>query len=47
MTTSENIMTLEINGLHVILTFTPAPAEETAATIRTILQNSYVRTLGA
>ena len=47
MTTSENIMTLEINGLHVILTFTPAPVEETVGTIRTILQNSYVRTLGA
>lgn len=47
MTTSENTMTLEINGLHVILTFTPAPAEETATAVRTILQNSYVRTLGA
>lgn len=47
MTTSENSMTMEVNGLHVILTFTLAPAEETAATVRTILQNSYVRTLGA
>ena len=47
MTTSENTMTLEINGLHVILTFAPAPVEETVGTIRTILQNSYVRTLGA
>lgn len=47
MTTSENTMILEINGLHVILSFAPAPVEETVGTIRTILQNSYVRTLGA
>lgn len=46
MTTSENTMTLEINGLHVILTFAPAPTVETVAAVRTILQNSYVRTLG-
>ena len=47
MTSSENTMTLEINGLHVLLTFTPVPTEETATAIRTILQTSYVRTLGA
>lgn len=46
MTSSENTMTLEINGLHVILTFTPTPAAEAAAIVRTILQNSYVRALG-
>lgn len=47
MAVTKNTMTLEVNGLHVHLTFVPFPADDTVATIRTILKNSYVRTLQA
>lgn len=42
MAASKNMIALEINGLHVHLTFTPFPADDTVATVRTILKNSYV-----
>lgn len=45
MAASKNMIALEINGLHVHLTFAPFPADDTVATVRTILKNSYVRTL--
>ena len=45
MAASKNMIALEINGLHVHLTFAPFPADDTAATVRAILKNSYVRTL--
>lgn len=47
MAASENMIALEINGLHVHLTFAPFPADDTVATVRAILKNSYVRTLQA
>lgn len=47
MAATKNTMMLEVNGLHVHLTFAPFPADDTVATIRTILKNSYVRTLQA
>lgn len=47
MAASKNMIALEINGLHVHLTFAPFPADGTVATVRTILKNSYVRTLQA
>ena len=46
MAASENMIALEINGLHVHLTFAPFP-DDTVATVRAILKNSYVRTLQA
>lgn len=45
MAASKNMIALEINGLHVHLTFTPFPADDTVAAVRAILKNSYVRTL--
>lgn len=45
MAVSENMIELEVNGLHVHLTFTPFPADDTVAAVRAILKNSYVRTL--
>lgn len=45
MAASKNMIALEINGLHVHLTFTPFPADDTVAADRAILKNSYVRTL--
>jgi hypothetical protein len=45
MAATENTMTLEVNGLHVHLTFTPFPDSDTAEAIRAILKNSYIRTL--
>lgn len=47
MAASKNMIALEINGLHVHLTFAPFPADDTVATVRAILKNSYVRTLQA
>ena len=47
MAASENMIALEINGLPVHLTFAPFPADDTVATVRAILKNSYVRTLQA
>lgn len=47
MAASKNMIALEINGLHVHLTFAPFPADDTVATVRSILKNSYVRTLQA
>lgn len=47
MAASKNMIALEINGLHVHLTFAPFPAYDTVATVRAILKNSYVRTLQA
>ena len=45
MAASKNMIALEINGLHVHLTLTPFPADDTVAAVRAILKNSYVRTL--
>lgn len=47
MAATKNAMTLEVNGLHVHLTFVPFPDSDTAETIRAILKNSYIRTLQA
>lgn len=47
MAASKNMIELEVNGLHVHLTFTPFPADDTVAAVRAILKNSYVRTLQA
>ena len=47
MAASKNMIALEINGLHVHLTFALFPADDTVATVRAILKNSYVRTLQA
>ena len=47
MTATKNTMTLELNGLHVHLTFTPFPDSDAADAIRAILKNSYIRTLQA
>lgn len=47
MAASKNMIELEVNGLHVHLTFTPFPADDTVAAVRVILKNSYVRTLQA
>ena len=43
--TNKDSMTLEINGLHVRLTFTPLPASDTLEAIQMILKNSYIRAL--
>ena len=43
--TNKDSMTLEINGLHVRLTFTPIPVNDTLEAIQTILKNSYIRAL--
>ena len=45
MTATKNTMTLEVNGLHVHLTFTPFPDSDAADAIRAILKNSYIRTM--
>ena len=47
MAATKNSMTLEVNGLHVHLTFVPFPDNDTADAIRAILKNSYIRTLQA
>lgn len=47
MAASKNMIALEINGLHVHLTFALFPADDTVATVRAILKNSYIRTLQA
>ncbi len=47
MAATKNTMTLEVNGLHVHLTFVPFPDNDTAEAIRAILKNSYIRTLQA
>ena len=38
MAASKNMIALEINGLHVYLAFAPFPADDTVATVRTILK---------
>ena len=45
MAATKDSMTLEVNGLHVHLTFVPFPDNDTADAIRAILKNSYIRTL--
>ena len=47
MESSKNMIALEVNGLHVHLTFTPFPADDTVAAVRALLKTSYVRTLQA
>ena len=47
MAATKKSMTLEVNGIHVHLTFTPFPDSDTAEAIRAILKNSYIRTLQA